>query len=238
MNERQLVWDLPVRVFHWLLAASFAGAYLISDSERWRGAHVALGYTVLGLIAFRFMWGFVGTHYARFSSFRYRPSEAFTYLKGIVTGRARHYTGHNPAGSWAVYAILVLGLATGLSGYLTLNEIGGDTFEEVHEILANAWLLTVLLHVTGVIVSSLAHRENLVRAMVTGYKLGAGDRPVAGLGARAVGVVVGATVLAFWTWSALSGVGPVPSAQAAEQEYDGERLPGEDVEEWEQSDDD
>lgn len=224
MNQEQMVWDLPVRVFHWLLAASFALAYFIADSERWRNLHVALGYTVLGLIAFRLLWGCVGTHYARFTSFRYRPAEAITYLKEIATGRARRYTGHNPAGSWAVYAILALGIGTGVSGYLTFNEIGGDVSEEVHEFLANAWLFVVMLHVAGVIVSSLAHRENLGRAMVTGYKLGAGQRPAAGPGVSAVGVAVAAAVLGFWGWTMLAGGGAIASAGSAEGDHDGEPL--------------
>lgn len=223
MNPKQLVWDLPVRVFHWSLAASFAAAYAISDTERWRNLHVTLGYTVLGLLAFRLLWGFVGTHHARFVSFRYRPAEAIAYLREIATGRTRHYTGHNPAGSWAVYAILALGLGTAVSGYLTLNAIGGDAFEGVHEFLANAWLVVVMMHVAGVILSSLAHRENLARAMVTGYKRGAGERPAAGVGVSAVGLAVAAAVLGFWSWTMLAGGGPVASAEAAD-EHDGEHL--------------
>ncbi|MGB5103504.1 MAG: cytochrome b/b6 domain-containing protein [Steroidobacteraceae bacterium] len=224
MNQKQVVWDLPVRIFHWTLAASFAAAYAISDSERWRNLHVAFGYTVLGLVAFRLLWGFVGTHHARFASFRYRPAEAIAYLKEIATGRARHYTGHNPAGSWAVYAILALGAGTAVSGYLTLNEIGGDAFEEVHEFLANTWLVVVSLHVAGVIASSLAHRENLVRAMVTGYKRGAGERPATGLGVSAVGLAVAAAVLGFWGWTMLAGGGAISSAEATEDGHDGEHL--------------
>lgn len=224
MNQKQVVWDLPVRIFHWTLAASFVAAYAISDSERWRNLHVAFGYTVLGLVAFRLLWGFVGTHHARFASFRYRPAEAIAYLWEIATGRARHYTGHNPAGSWAVYAILALGAGTAVSGYLTLNEIGGDTFEDVHELLANTWLVVVLLHVAGVIVSSLAHRENLARAMVTGCKRGAGERPATGLGVGAVGLAVAAAVLGFWGWTMLSGGGAISTAEAADDGHDGEHL--------------
>ena len=229
MNERQLVWDLAVRVFHWMLAASFAGAYALSESERWRNVHVMLGYTALGLIAFRLVWGLVGTHFARFSSFRYGPSEAVAYLKEIATGRARHYAGHNPAGSWAVYALLAVGLATGVSGYLNFNELGGDAMEEMHEVLANLWLLVVSLHVAGVVVSSIAHRENLARAMVTGYKIGAGPRVAGGPAVSVVGVAMVAAVLGFWTWSTLGGAGPISTAQAAEED-EGEFLIVEDEE--------
>lgn len=233
MKDNQLVWDLPVRVFHWSLAASFAGAYALSESERWRNVHVTLGYTVVGLIVFRLIWGFVGTHHARFASFRYPPLQAITYLREIATGRARHYVGHNPAGSWAVYALLALGLATGASGYLNFNEVGGDVMEETHEVLANLWLLVVGLHVAGVVVGSLAHRENLARAMVTGCKPGAGSSGGGGAPAIAVGVALAGAVLGFWTWSALGGAGPIGAAEA-EETHDGEHL----FEEDDESDDD
>lgn len=169
-SARIRVWDLPTRFFHWALALSFGAAYVISESERLRQVHVVLGYTVLGLVAFRLIWGFVGTPYARFRSFLFRPAAALGYLRSLVRGRPQQHVGHNPAGSYAVYAILLLAAGTGLSGYCTYNEIGGDGLEELHEVLANAWLIVVCLHVLGVIVSSLVHRENLARSMVTGYK--------------------------------------------------------------------
>jgi cytochrome b len=205
------VWDLPVRIFHWSLAASFAGAWLLSESERWRNVHVMLGYTVLGLIVFRVLWGFVGTRHARFGDLAYSPLAALRHLRDEAAGRARHYMGHNPAGSWAVYGLLLLGLATGVSGYLTLNGIGGEAFEEVHAVFANAWLVLVFAHVGGVIFSSFMQRENLARSMVTGRKRGepeAGEpRPLAGLGAALAAAVVG-----FWGW--YLAVAPAPIEQA------------------------
>ena len=214
MKEKTFVWDLPVRVFHWALAASFAGAYALSESERLRNVHVTLGYTVLGLIAFRILWGLVGTRHARFSSFAFSPRQAFAYLVNLVRGRADNYLGHNPAGSWAVYSILVLGLATGITGYLNFNELGGEWLEDVHGALANAWLAVVVLHVLGVIASSLGHRENLVRAMITGFKRGVGQakEPVA---ARAVGVVVAIAVLGFPGWNLLGERSIDPAASTA-----------------------
>lgn len=167
---RVLVWDLPVRAFHWALVASFAGAYWLSESERLRNIHVNLGYLVLGLVAFRVIWGFIGTPYARFRSFLFTPREALDYLRSLVRGSDRRFLGHNPAGSFAIWAILGLAALTGATGYATYNEIGGDLVEEVHEVLANAWLWVVGIHVAGVVLSSLLHRENLVAAMITGYK--------------------------------------------------------------------
>jgi len=109
MANRILVWDVPTRVFHWLLAASFAGAFITADSEKWRDVHVALGYIMVALIAFRVVWGFVGTHYARFSSFAFGPGKVVAYLKSLLTRTPEHHVGHNPAGSWAVYGLLSLG---------------------------------------------------------------------------------------------------------------------------------
>jgi cytochrome b len=212
-TTRIRVWDLPVRVFHWALVAAFAGAYLLAESERQRQIHVMLGYTVLGLVAFRLVWGFVGTRYARFGSFLFGPRRALEYLRNTVQGNAPHYTGHNPLGSWAVYAILGIAAATGVTGYMTFNEIGGDTVEEVHELLANGWLLLVAVHVAGVIFSSFAHRENLVKSMVTGYKQAAVGEQNARL-RPLVGALLAAAVVGFWTYSLVTG--SVPGAGAAD----------------------
>jgi cytochrome b len=157
-------------VFHWLLALSFAGAFVTAESERYRDIHVLLGYTVLGLVAFRLLWGLIGTRYARFWSFAFGPRSVLTYVKSLFTRSPQHYLGHNPAGSWAIYALLALSLLAGASGYAAYNDIGGHWMEETHEAVASALLFLVFVHLAGVAVSSLLHRENLVRAMLTGYK--------------------------------------------------------------------
>lgn len=197
MTKRILVWDIPTRVFHWLLAGSFAGAFLTAESETWRDLHVLLGYTVLGLIGFRLLWGLIGTRYARFTSFAFRPSQVVAYLKSLLSRSPQHYLGHNPAGSWVIYALLLLGIASGVTGYAAYNQIGGEWLEELHEAAANSMLALVVAHVAGVVVSSLLHRENLVRAMIDGYKTG---EPGQGL-RRAhwlVGVALLAGAVALW----------------------------------------
>lgn len=172
VSRRILVWDLPTRLFHWLLVLSFAGAWLTAESERYRDLHVMLGYSLLGLIAFRLVWGFVGTRYARFKEFVRPPAAAMRYLKSLVSGKPEHYVGHNPAGAVAIVLLLLLGIASGISGWMTYNEMGGEWMEEGHELFSNLMLVVVGVHVIGVIVGSFAHRENLVRAMVTGIKYG------------------------------------------------------------------
>ena len=164
------VWDLPVRIFHWLLVLSFTGAFVTAESERLRDVHVMLGYTVLGLLAFRLVWALVGTRYARLSSFAFGPRAVADYLRSLLTMHPKHYLGHNPAGSWVIYLLVLLGITAGATGYATYNDIGGEWMEDLHEGAANAMLALVFVHVAGVVVSSLLHRENLVKAMVTGYK--------------------------------------------------------------------
>lgn len=208
MRDRILVWDLPTRIFHWLLAGSFAGAFLTAESERMRNVHVVLGYTVLGLVAFRLVWGFFGTRYARFSSFRYGPRRVLEYLKSILTGAAQHHVGHNPAGSWAIFGLLALAVAAAASGWFVFNDLGGNLAEGLHEALASAMLALVAVHVAGVAVSSLLHRENLVRAMWDGRKSGAPREAVSGPRA-AIGIALLVAVLAFWVDAALA---PAPAA--------------------------
>jgi cytochrome b len=178
-KSKILVWDLPVRLFHWLLVASFAGAFVTAESERYRDLHVLLGYTVLGLLVFRLVWALAGTRYARLSSFAFGPKAVFTYLKSLVSQTPMHFVGHNPLGSWGIYAIVALGLVTGITGYALSNDAGGDWIESLHEGAANTMLAVVLVHVIGVIVSCVLHRENLAGAMVTGYKNG---KPGEGIG--------------------------------------------------------
>ncbi len=197
MTRKILVWDLPTRAFHWLLAASFAGAFLTAESERLRSVHVTLGYTVLGLIVFRLLWGLVGTRYARFASFAFGPRRVLAYLGSILRGGPEHHVGHNPAGSWAIYALLALGLAAGASGVLAYNDFGGHWIEEAHEALSGAMLALVVVHLFGVVLSSLIHRENLARAMLDGRKRGAAQQAARGP-RTAIAVALVAAVLAFW----------------------------------------
>jgi cytochrome b len=199
MKKPTLVWDFPTRAFHWLLALSFTGAFITADSERWIDVHMTLGYTVAGLIAFRLLWGLVGTRYARFASFAFGPRAVLAYVKSLFTREPRRYVGHNPAGSWAIYLLLALGLLAAATGYATYVELGGEeAFEDLHEGLANAMLALVFVHIAGVAVSSLLHRENLARAMVSGRKKAASSEGIRSAH-RIIGAALVAGVVAFWS---------------------------------------
>lgn len=199
-GSKARVWDLPTRVFHWSLAASFTGAWLSAESERWRDIHVLLGYTLAGLIAFRLVWGVVGSRYARFGSFLFPPSRVMAYLKSLLRGTPEPHLGHNPAGGLAIIALLVLGVAVAASGYASYQEVGGEWLEDLHEGAANAMLLMVFVHLVGVVVSSVLHRENLVGAMFTGWKSG---RPEDGIPRlhTGLGIVLLVAVLGFWVYA-------------------------------------
>lgn len=191
------VWDAPTRVFHWLLVLSFAGAYLTSESERWSLAHITLGYTLGGLIAFRLIWGFVGTRYARFTSFVKGPSEVLQYAKSMATLKPKHFVGHNPLGAVAIVLLIVSGIAIVVTGYAVFNEIGGEWVAELHEVASHIMLILVGIHIVGVIAASWLHKENLARAMVNGFKQGKAADGISRVWVS-VAVVLVAAVLGFW----------------------------------------
>ena len=191
------VWDPLVRLFHWTLFISFCAAWFTEGDlfeglqDRLSGewlqlVHIWAGYTIAGLLVFRVLWGFVGPRYARFSDFVYRPGIVLAYVRDVLTLRARRTLGHNPAGGAMIVALL-LGLTatvvTGLALYGADKGLGPlaailaessdeaiDTIKEAHEVATNFTLLLVAGHLLGVVWETLLHRENLVRAMITGRK--------------------------------------------------------------------
>jgi cytochrome b len=214
MSQRMQVWDVPTRVFHWLLVLSFTGAFLTAESERYRDIHVVLGYILLGLLAFRLLWGFIGTRYARFGSFLFKPGEIVAYLQSLVKGKSAHYVGHNPAGSVAIWLLLALGVASGISGVMVYQEVGGDAVEELHDTVSYAMLAVIAVHVLGVLVSSVMHRENLMRAMITGFKRVPGQKFSVSAGPNEgikrsyawLGVIMLVVVVAFWVGYPATGL--------------------------------
>ena len=175
-----LVWDLPVRVFHWLLVISFAGAWLTSESEAQQMLHYAFGYAACALVLLRVIWGVVGTRYARFTQFIKGPTETAHHLKSLLKSKDSTSDtgnlGHNPAGALAMLALMAMVLLIGLTGYWNVKELYGDLMEEAHESIASITLALVLIHVAAAIVMSLIQKENLVKAMVTGKKLGSASQ--------------------------------------------------------------
>lgn len=196
-SRRVLIWDAPVRVFHWLLVLSFAGAYVTGDSERWRLLHVTLGYTMAGLVAFRLVWGLVGTRHARFADFVRGPGTIARYLGSLLRGKPEHYAGHNPAGALAIVALLGLAVAIAASGWAVYHDTGGEWLEELHEAAAGVMLALVLVHIAAVLLSSWLHHENLIGAMISGRKTGAREDGIRSAW-RSVAAIMLVAVLGFW----------------------------------------
>ncbi len=195
-EEKIKVWDIAIRTFHWSLVVLYVVSYLTGEDES--ELHNYAGYAVLALIAFRIVWGVIGTRHARFTDFIYGPKKTLEYARSFLTRQPAHYLGHNPLGGYMAVALLITLFITCWSGVEYIGSKGqgplatdtgvvisvaradgdeheehaeGDEFwEEIHEVFANLTLFLVILHIAGVIAASLVHRENLAKAMVTGYK--------------------------------------------------------------------
>jgi cytochrome b len=164
------VWDLFVRVFHWLLVALFAVAWY--SGGIWDTPHLTAGYFVLALVSARLVWGFIGSKYALFSNFIYGPRTIFHHSVGMLRLRARRYLGHNPAGGAMVILLLATISVICISGVMmTTDRFWGVAWvDDLHASASTIALVLVGLHVGGVIFASIEHGENLVRAMITGRK--------------------------------------------------------------------
>ena len=171
-REMILVWDMPVRVFHWLLVICFAGAWLTSESERLAMIHYAFGYTACLLVLVRLVWGVIGTRYARFSQFLKSPKAVIEHFMAMLRGHPHHDVGHNPAGGLVMFGLMLLILLIGLTGYLSVKEFLGNFVSEAHEAVASLVLGLVIVHIIAAITMSVIERQNLVRSMVNGKKLG------------------------------------------------------------------
>jgi cytochrome b len=171
-KQMVLVWDLPVRVFHWLLVISFTGAWLSSDSEAQQMLHYAFGYSACALVVFRIFWGIAGTRYARFTEFMKGPTATFQHIKSILAGKDNPELGHNPAGALAMILLMVLVLLIGLTGYWGVKEFLGDLMSEAHEVISKLALMVIAVHVGAAALMSYLQKENLVKSMVTGKKQG------------------------------------------------------------------
>ena len=178
------VWDPVVRIFHWTLAATFFVAYI--TEEDFLSLHVWAGYILLAAIALRLVWGFLGTRHARFSDFITSPSTAIQYVKDTLRLKAKRYIGHNPAGGLMIIIMLVSLVITGITGlllygaedqagpfgswFIATSDFWEEALEETHEFFANFTLFLVVIHLAGVLVESILHKENLVSAMLSGNK--------------------------------------------------------------------
>jgi len=170
--------DAPTRMFHWLFALSFAGAYLTADGERWRLVHVTLGYTMAGLLAFRLVYGLLGPAPVRLGALWRKLAALPGWLRGLVQGQAfspAHWR-QGPVVAMGAVVVLLLALVVPVtaSGYATYNDWGGEWLEEVHEFFGNFFLAGVLAHLALLAGLSALRRRNLAIPMITGRLEGRG----------------------------------------------------------------
>jgi cytochrome b len=170
LKNKQRVWDAPIRLLHWALAASIVAAWLTRHNSG--PAHEYIGYGAAAIVLARLAWGWGGSRYARFVQFVRGPATTWRYLRAVLAGRAARHLGHNPLGGAMAVALLACVGLTVLSGWATTTDLlwGYAWPVRLHEALA--WLLVglIALHIAGVLLTSWQHRENLVAAMLTGDK--------------------------------------------------------------------
>jgi len=164
------VWDPLVRFMHWALVAAFGVAYFSHGG--YLAVHRVSGYVIAGIVVARVAWGFVGSQHARFADFMTGPARLVAYLGLLVRGREPRHVGHNPAGAAMIVVMLLLLAALSVTGVMLDTPRFRDDrdFKEIHDLLTDATLVCIVLHLAGVAHASWRHRENLVAAMLTGRK--------------------------------------------------------------------
>jgi cytochrome b len=196
--------DLATRTFHWLFAFSFLGAYLTADFERLRGVHVTLGYTMLGLLGFRIVWGLVGPKHVRFKLLFGKLSGLRAWV--VATRHAPSIQavgwkqGQNLLMALVVLSLLVLVVPLVGSGYLVNNDLGGKFIESAHEFFGELYLWSVVTHLGLIALSSLVRRRNMASPMLTGQVPGPGPDLVR-TEQRVWAVMLVLGCVSWWVWS-------------------------------------
>jgi cytochrome b len=170
--DKVLIWDLPTRLFHWLLTVglvvAFGIAQFVSHRSIWFPVHMILGVSLGVMVLLRVVWLFLGTRYARWGDLLFSPRALATYLKTALVGAPSRYAGHNPGSAYASIAMLALVAVIVVTGlFLTM---GSEAAEEIHALAAYALAAVVAIHVAGVVWHTWRVRENLTLTMITGWK--------------------------------------------------------------------
>jgi cytochrome b len=183
-DSRRLVWDLPLRLFHWIFATCIVAAYVTAKlGFDWMQWHFYLGYTTIGLLVFRILWGFFGPRHARFSSFLHKPSAIWLYCKGMFQRESKPSIGHNPVGGLMVIAMILLVAIQAGTGLFTtdavvwagpynpaVSESTAGLLSTLHDWNFNFIMAAVLLHVAAILFYAFYKNQNLVVPMLNGHK--------------------------------------------------------------------
>ncbi|MFC7292626.1 cytochrome b/b6 domain-containing protein [Hirschia litorea] len=183
-GSKRLVWDLPLRLFHWLLVLSIAASWATAKAGvEWTEIHFLLGYWTAGLLVFRLIWGFVGPKHARFASFIPSVKSVFLYLRGFLKGHGKQAVGHNPMGALMVFAILAIVGAQVVTGLFASDDILfsgpfnslvdgklSETITRLHNFNFDVILFLIFAHISAVLIYLFKKKQNLILPMITGRK--------------------------------------------------------------------
>ncbi|MGB4065749.1 MAG: cytochrome b/b6 domain-containing protein [Azonexus sp.] len=226
MNKQRIrLWDLPTRLFHWLLVLAVIAAVVSGQlGGNLIEVHGKIGLAIVGLIAFRLVWGFAGSTYARFAQFFPTPARIKVYLKGEWRG-----LGHNPLGGLSVFSLIFLLTVQVTSGLFSNDDIAfvgplfelidkslSDRLSGIHHLLSNVLIALVVLHVGAVIFHGHFKKDNLVKPMLTGWKEGATGEPARGGGIIALVVALVIACLAVYGASGAWLPEPLPPSAVVE----------------------
>ena len=199
--RQQLVYDLPTRLFHWLFAGLFLTGFVIAktidDDSIWFSYHSMAGLTLGFVVLLRILWGFIGTQHAKFFNFALNPQDLVGYFKGMLAGDKRRWAGHNPASSWAAISMMLMALGLAVTGYLMTSGSDKETFEDIHELLANGFIIVTILHVAGLVLHTLRHKEMIGLSMVDGKKAEVGASETIASSRSAIGILLIGLVVTF-----------------------------------------
>lgn len=203
-----LIWDLPTRLFHWLLSAGFIAAAVIAlamgEHSPLFPYHAIIGLTIALMVVLRIVWGIVGTRYARFGSFVFGPGAVVEYMKVAMIGGGKRHIGHNPGSAVAIFALLGLVLALAVTGFMMGQ--GNEGIKEVHEILAWTTVGIVVVHVLGVAFHTIRHRENITASMIHGRKRAEPSDGIAS--AKPIVAVLFLAIAGGWTFGLIRNYNP------------------------------
>ncbi|GAB4420963.1 MAG: hypothetical protein OHK0056_31650 [Bacteriovoracaceae bacterium] len=172
--QKVKTYDLPLRIFHWLFAilfvTSFVIAKFIDDESALYAYHMISGMLMMILVIMRIVWSFLGEKTSKFGSYKLKIQDLIQYLKSVLSGHSKRYLGHNPASSYAAVLMFVFTTLLVTTGFFMIFRINKHFFEEVHELLAHAFLIIVILHIGGVWIHQLFHQDGMIFAMFSGRK--------------------------------------------------------------------
>lgn len=175
-TKKTLVYDFPMRLFHWSFSILFLASYGIADLVDEQSAtfsyHMIIGFVLSFILILRIIWLFIGSRWARLSSFELRPRLLLNYLKSAFYSKTNRYPGHNPATSWLAIIMFGIVFLLAITGYLMVSTNLGGLLEDFHEVLSTAFIWLIVFHILGILFHTYQHKTNIAMSMIKGKKYG------------------------------------------------------------------